>query len=219
MIFNLAKVKKVIPGLNAAFVDVGYEKDAFLHYLDLGPQVRSLNKYVKLAQKGKPVALEKFKGEADIDKNGKINKVVSQGDTVLVQIAKEPINSKGPRITSELSFAGRYMVMMPFSNKISVSQKIKDHEERNRLRRLVKSIQPNNFGIIVRTVAENKKVADLIQDLEDLKKKWVESVSNLNTKVIPSKNSWRNGSFSDHGSRFAQRRFQQYPYQRYRIVR
>jgi ribonuclease G len=183
----LGKVKKVIPGLNAAFVDVGYEKDAFLHYLDLGPQVKSLNKYVKLAQKGKPISLEKFKGEPDIDKNGKINKVLSQGDNVLVQIAKEPINSKGPRITSELSFAGRYIVLMPFSKKISVSQKIKDHEERNRLRRLVKSIQPNNFGIIVRTVAENKKVADLIQDLEDLKKKWVESISNLNTKVVPYK--------------------------------
>lgn len=183
----LGKVKKVIPGLNAAFVDVGYEKDAFLHYLDLGPQVKSLNQYVKLAQKGKPVSLEKFNGQADIDKNGKINKVLSQGDNVLVQIAKEPISSKGPRITSELSFAGRYIVMMPFSNKISVSQKIKDHEERNRLRRLVKSIQPQNFGIIVRTVAENKKVADLIQDLEDLKKKWVESVSKLDTKVIPAK--------------------------------
>jgi ribonuclease G len=170
----LGKVKKIIPGLNAAFVDVGYSKEAFLHYLDLGPQVRSLNKYVKLSSnpKAKNIPMEKFRCEEDIDKAGKMDDVLSVNQTILVQVAKEPIGSKGPRITSEISFPGRHIVLMPFSNKITVSQKIKDHEERTRLKRLVKSIQPNNFGVIVRTNAENKKVADLLKDLNDLLAKW-----------------------------------------------
>ncbi|OIP02635.1 MAG: ribonuclease E/G [Bacteroidetes bacterium CG2_30_33_31] len=171
---HLGKVKKIIPGLNAAFVDVGYTKEAFLHYLDLGPQVRSLNKYVKLTSfsKNKRIPFDKFRCEEDIDKAGKISDVLSVNMPVLVQIAKEPISSKGPRITSEISFAGRYIVVVPFSNRITVSQKIKDLEERTRLKRLVKSIRPENFGIIVRTNAENKKVADLLKDLNDLMSKW-----------------------------------------------
>jgi ribonuclease G len=170
----LGKVKKVIPGLNAAFVDVGHTKEAFLHYLDLGPQVRSLNKYVKLASasKGSKIPMDKFRCEEDIDKSGKMEDVLAVNQTVLVQVAKEPISSKGPRITSEISFPGRHIVLIPFSNRITVSQKIKDLEERTRLKRLVKSIQPENFGIIVRTNAENKKVADLLKDLNDLLDKW-----------------------------------------------
>ncbi len=170
----LGKVKKIIPGLNAAFVDVGHPKEAFLHYLDLGPQIRSLNKYVKLASsaKGKRIPMEKFRCEKDIDKSGKMSEVLSVNQPVLVQIAKEPISSKGPRITSEISFPGRYIVLMPFSNRITVSQKIKDYDERTRLKRLVKSIRPENFGIIVRTNAENKKVADLLKDLNNLLSKW-----------------------------------------------
>jgi len=148
-----------MPGLNAAFVDVGYEKDAFLHYLDLGPQVRSLLKFSKLAQSGKPLAInaENFKLEPDIEKTGKITQVLTTGLQILVQIAKEPISTKGPRISSEISFAGRYLVLVPFSSRISVSQKIRSSEERNRLKRLIQSIKPNNFGVIIRTVAENKK--------------------------------------------------------------
>ena len=170
----LGKIKKVIPGLNAAFVDVGYSKEAFLHYLDLGPQIRSLNKYVKLSSnpKAKRIPMEQFRREDDIDKAGKMEDVFSVNQTVMVQIAKEPIGSKGPRVTSEISFPGRHLVLMPFSTKITVSQKIKDQEERTRLKRLVKSIQPDNFGIIVRTNAENKKVADLLKDLNDLLTKW-----------------------------------------------
>jgi ribonuclease G len=184
----LGKVKKIIPGLNAAFVDVGHPKEAFLHYLDLGPQIRSLNKYVKLASttKGKRIPMEKFRCEPDIEKTGKMPDVLSVNQPVLVQIAKEPISSKGPRITSEISFPGRYIVLIPFSNRITVSQKIKDYDERTRLKRLVKSIRPENFGIIVRTNAENKKVADLLKDLNDLLSKWNGIFDKLPTLTPPS---------------------------------
>jgi len=170
----LGKVKKIISGLNAAFVDVGYEKDAFLHYLDLGSQINSLNKYTKLAMAGKTkvLAMENFHLEKDIEKTGKITNVLTSNHPVLVQIAKEPISTKGPRITSEISLAGRYLVLVPFSDRISVSQKIQNSEEKSRLKRLVQSIKPNNFGVIVRTVAEGKMVADLDADLNNLISKW-----------------------------------------------
>ena len=170
----LGKIKKIMPGLNAAFVDVGYEKDAFLHYLDLGPQVQSLLKYIKAAQTGGNAGLSigDFKLEDDIQKTGRINNVLKPNQQVLIQIAKEPISTKGPRVTSEIAFAGRYLVLIPFSDKISVSQKIKSAEERNRLKRLITSIKPKNCGIIIRTVAENKLVADLDSDLRNLYKRW-----------------------------------------------
>lgn len=188
----LGKVKKIIPGLNAAFVDVGHAKEAFLHYLDLGPQIRSLNKYVKLASssKGKIIPMEKFRTESDIEKTGKMTDVLTINQPVLVQIAKEPISSKGPRITSEISFPGRYIVLVPFSNRITVSQKIKDFEERTRLKRLVKSIRPENYGIIVRTNAENKKVADLLKDLNSLLSKWNGIFEKLPT-LNPPANAFR----------------------------
>lgn len=177
----LGKVRRIMPGLNAAFVDVGYEKDAFLHYLDLGPQVRSLNKLIKLytAYKPRPILLQNFKLEPDIEKTGKISQVLRANQQVLVQIAKEPISTKGPRLTSEISFAGRYLVLVPFSNRISISQKIKSLEERNRLKRLIQSIKPNNFGVIIRTVAENKLVADLDADLKNLTKRWDSGIKKL----------------------------------------
>jgi len=170
----LGKVKRIMPGLNAAFVDVGYHKDAFLHYLDLGPQFQSLNKYVKAAigRKGKSMPLSRMKLDSDIDKNGKIGSVLSAGQQILVQIAKEPISTKGPRLGSEISIAGRYLVLMPFSDKISVSQKLSSAEEKKRLKSLVKSIKPKNYGVIIRTVAEGKKVAELDAELRSLVKKW-----------------------------------------------
>lgn len=145
-----------------------------MHYLDLGPQFETLNKFTKAAVNGrlKSPDLGNIKLEPDIDKGGKIGQVLSSSQHVLVQIAKEPISSKGPRLSSELTLAGRYIVLVPFSNKVSVSQKIKDAKERERLKRLISSIKPKNFGVIIRTVAENKKVAELDQDLRDLVSKW-----------------------------------------------
>ena len=187
----LGRVKKILPGLNSAFIDIGSRKDAFLHYLDLGPQINSLKKFTKFAEDGNTAQLdmETFELEKDIDKSGKISDFISVGDRIPVQIAKEPINTKGPRITSDISFAGRYIVLVPFSNRVSVSQKIKSSEERRRLKLLIQSIKPNNFGVIIRTVAEGKKVAELDADLKTLLKKWenmthVISGCNSPTKLI-----------------------------------
>ena len=183
----LARVKKIMPGLNAAFIDVGYEKDAFLHYLDLGPQFSSLNKYLGLvlAKKGRPMPISKFKRLPDINKHGKINEILKQGQFILVQIAKEPISTKGPRLTSEISIAGRNIVLMPFSDKISISSKISSQEEKDRLKNLLQAIRPQNFGIIVRTVAEGKKVAELDSELRSLVKKWEKSFDHLTNKGLP----------------------------------
>jgi ribonuclease G len=181
------KVKKVMTGLNAAFVDVGYEKDAFLHYLDLGPQASSLYKFVEQTRSGKQNVsnLMYFKNLPDIKKDGKINDIVKSGQQILVQVAKEPISAKGPRITSEISLAGRYLVLIPFADKISVSSKIKNFEEKNRLKQLMQTIKPKNFGVIVRTVAESKSVADLENDLNDLVARWELCHKTLKTATPP----------------------------------
>ncbi len=183
----LGRVKKIMPGLNAAFVDVGYEKDAFLHYLDLGPQFKSFNKYLQVAQskKGKPIPLSKFKLEPDIEKEGRISTILNSGQTVLVQIAKEPISTKGPRLSSEISIAGRNIVLLPFSDKVSISQKITSQEERKRLKRLMQSIIPKNFGVIVRTAAEGKKVAILDAELRSLAKKWDQAYDKIRNTSVP----------------------------------
>ncbi|MEN8225107.1 MAG: Rne/Rng family ribonuclease [Bacteroidota bacterium] len=185
----LGRARKIMPGLNAAFIDVGYEKDGFLHYLDLGPQVKSLNKYVRqcLTPKGPLPDISNFKLEKDIEKTGKISHVLRSNQQVAVQIVKEPISTKGPRISSEISFAGRYLVLVPFSNRISISQKIKSVDERNRLKRLIQSIKPNNMGVIIRTVAENKLVADLDADLKGLIKKWTILTRKLRTLKPPNR--------------------------------
>lgn len=183
----LAKVKKIMPGLNAAFVDVGYEKDAFLHYLDLGPQFNTLQSYLKEATSKKAApSLLKFNTLPDINKDGTISDVLSAGQEVLVQVAKEPISTKGPRLTSELSLAGRNLVLMPFADKVSVSQKIESNEERNRLKKMLYSIKPKNYGIIVRTVAEGKKLAELEKELKVLIKRWEEATLRLKDLRTPS---------------------------------
>lgn len=170
----LAKVKKILPSLNAAFVDVGYQKDAFLHYQDLGPQLLSLLNFQNriITGKQKDFTLKNFRCESDIDKTGKIDSLLKTGQSLLVQIVKEPISTKGPRISSELSIAGRFLVLVPFSDRVSISQKIEDNDEKERLKRLAKSIKPKGFGIILRTVAEGKKVAELDKDLQNSLKRW-----------------------------------------------
>lgn len=170
----LGKVRKIMPGLNAAFVDLNDEKDGFLHYLDLGPSYNSFEKYLRLAMNGDAnvKTLKNFSIEPVFGKNGNLSNVLKVGQYLLTQIDKEPISTKGPKLSGDISFAGRYLVLVPFSNKISISQKIKGSEERNRLRRLIQSIRPENFGLIVRTVAEGKSVADLDADLRLLMDKW-----------------------------------------------
>ena len=177
----LGTVRKLVPGLNAAFVDIGYEKDAFLHYLDLGPRIKSLLKFIRQhsGKKDVPVRLNKLKMEAEIDKLGKITEVFKPNQRILVQVVKEPISTKGPRLSCELSIAGRYLVLVPFSEAINVSKKITDQAERKRLVRLISSIKPENFGVIIRTVAESKEVAELDRDLKSLLNKWGNGVKTL----------------------------------------
>ncbi len=184
----LGKVKKLMPGLNAAFVDVGYKKDAFLHYQDLGPNFNSLQKFLKAVSgdNKKLPNISKLPKLPDITKDGTITDILKQGDEVLVQIAKEPISTKGPRLTSEISFAGRYIVVIPFGDKVSVSQKIKSAEERARLKQLMLSIKPKNFGVIVRTSAEGKRVVELDSELKNLVKRWDDNMVKLLKAKVPS---------------------------------
>ena len=183
----LGKVKKVVPGLNAAFVNVGYEKDGFLHYLDLGTNVNSYKKFTQktIAKKINTASLKNFRKEKEIDKTGQITDVLKSGDRILVQVSKEPISTKGPRLTAEISIAGRNMVLLPFSNKISLSNKIKSQEEKVRLKRLLKSIKPEGFGVIVRTVAKGKKVIELDSNLKVLYKKWQSAFKELKDAQAP----------------------------------
>ena len=170
----LAKVKKLMPGLNSCFVNVGYEKDAFLHYLDLGPQFNSYAKYLKrvLNDRKNLPPHEKAQILPDCPKEGAIQNTLQQGQEVLVQIVKEPISTKGPRLTCELSFPGRLLVLMPFQNKVNVSSKIKDPKERARLKQVIESIKPENCGVIVRTVAEGKKAIALDNEMKILTQRW-----------------------------------------------
>ncbi len=183
----LGKVKKLMPALNAAFVDVGYKKDAFLHYLDLGIQFNSFLRFQAIAlEKKKPIQLQKMKLMPDIKKDGRISDTLKVGQEILVQIAKEPISTKGPRLTSEISFAGRFLILIPLTDRVSVSQKIKSREERARLRQLLQSIKPKNYGVIVRTNAEGKRVAELDTELKVLVKRWESNIEKLPKAKSPS---------------------------------
>lgn len=175
----LGKVRKIIPGLNAAFVNVGGEKEAFLHYLDLGLNARTLNAFISQAIATGKKSISRVQYLEEVPKNGKIGDVITTGQQLLVQVAKEPISAKGPRVTTEISFAGRYLVLVPFGNKVTISQKIRNNEERKRLKTIVNGIKPRNFGIIIRTVAENKNVDALTTDLEQLREKWNTALTNL----------------------------------------
>jgi ribonuclease G len=177
----VAKVKKLMPGLNACFVDVGAERVAFLHYLDLGSQFYSYEKYLKqvVSDRKKLYPIQKAHIQPELKKDGSIANTLKVGQEILVQIVKEPINTKGPRLTCELSFAGRYLVLIPFDDSVSVSTKIKRGEERSRLKQLIQSIKPKNFGVIVRTVAEGKRAAELDGELKVLLKRWEDTITKV----------------------------------------
>ena len=177
----LGTVRKIVNGLNAAFIDVGYEKDAFLHYQDLGSNINSLLKFTKMVRNNNYSnhLLKGFENEAEIEKVGKIDKILAKTNQVLVQVVKEPISTKGPRLSCELSLPGRYLVLVPFSDTVNVSKKIRSNEERKRLLRLINSIKPANFGVIIRTVAEGQSVTELDKDLRNLLANWEEGMSKL----------------------------------------
>lgn len=175
------RVKKVMPALNAVFVDVGHEKEAFLHYLDLGAEFRTLQQFTQFARQnpGKRPQLQKTQRQPEVGKEGNVQDVLKQGDEILVQVSKEPINTKGPRLTAEISLAGRNMVLIPFGDKVMVSSKIKSEAERSRLKQLIQSILPPSYGVIVRTVAEGKRVAELDGELRLLISRWEDTVAKL----------------------------------------
>lgn len=184
----VAKVHKLMPGLNAAFVKVGYEKDAFLHYLDLGSQFTTYSKFLDsaLADRRSVPDIADFKRETDIPKQGAIADLLKSGQPLLVQIVKEPISSKGPRLTTELSLTGRYMILIPFAEKVNISQKIQSTEEKIRLRQLISSIKPKGFGVIVRTSAEGKRVAELNAELRHLVNAWNEAITKMQQSDPPA---------------------------------
>lgn len=185
----LGKVKKLMPGLNAAFIDIGHKKDAFLHYTDLGPPLRSLLKYTNNTINGSQNThlLDNFKQEPEIVKSGKIDQVLSKGQLVLVQILKEPISTKGPRLSCEVTIPGRYLILAPFSDRVSVSKKIASADERKRLQMLGESIRPKGFGLIIRTVAEGKKVAELHEEMIDMMEQWQSIFKQLKSGSAPLK--------------------------------
>ena len=185
----LGKVKKIIPGLNAAFVDVGFEKDAFLHYTDLSPYIKSIIKFTQqaTADQNNQFDFSKFSLSPEIVKTGKISEVLSGKPQLLVQILKEPIAAKGPRLTCEISLAGRFVVLTPFNEIVAVSKKIHSSEERKRLQKILEAVRPKNFGIIVRTAAEGKTTAELHEDLLTLTKHWNNIQSNLKGAIAPTR--------------------------------
>ena len=184
----LARVAKILPGLNAAFVDIGQAKNGFLHYSDLSPQIRSLHKYVKLASEGQlGENLNDFVLEPETLKTGRIVNTISRRNPLLVQIMKEPISTKGHRLSCEISLPGRYLVMIPFVNMISISRKIGSVEERKRLQRVSESIRPKNFGLIIRTLAEGRSTQELHEDLMHLQEQWKIMTHSLHKAIAPAK--------------------------------
>ncbi len=177
----LGKVKKIMTGLNACFVNVGYEREAFLHYSELGPRFRSYTKLLELIDRGKTIDPMRSIQAPIMEKEGSLENELKVGQQVLVQIIKEPISTKGPRLTCELSFAGRLLVLVPYSDKISVSSKIKKNSERARLKQLMQSIMPAGFGVVVRTVAEGKRVAELDAELRILISRWENMIRNMSS--------------------------------------
>ena len=185
----IGKVKKLAPNMNAAFVSIGYEKDAFLHYQDLGPQFLTYKKFLQdtISKKQQNSSLKNFEVQKEIDKNGNIEKILGKDDSVILQITKEPISTKGPRISTQISLTGRFLVLIPFDKSVSISKKISNAEERERLKTLIESIKPEGFGVIIRTVAEGKKVAELHNDMNQLIQKWENTFKNLQKNKVPSK--------------------------------
>lgn len=185
----LGQVRKLTPGLNAAFVDIGHQKEAFLHYTDLGPKLRSLSKFTVQCISGahNTSMLDNFEYEPEIIKTGKVDQVLNKRDDLLVQILKEPISTKGPRLTCEITIPGRYMVLTPFADNVAVSKKVSTQEEKRRLATLVESIRPKHFGVIVRTAAEGKKVADLHEEMTGLIEKWQQIQRQLHKAKAPVK--------------------------------
>ena len=180
----LGKVRKIMPGLNAAFVNIGHEKDAFIHYLDLGPQFPSLQKLVASQQPGKRgLRVEGMKLEPPVEKTGKIGEYLQVGQQIMVQVAKEAISTKGPRLTADISLAGRNVVLVPFTSKVFLSQKIRSADEKKRLKRIAAAVLPKNFGVIIRTAAMEARDEDIEHDIQTQIDRWRKTCAAIKKNV------------------------------------
>ena len=190
----LGRVKKLLPALNAAFVDIGDDKEAFIHYLDLGLYFNAFDTFVRETNPNRDLAslYSNTKLGPILAKEGRIEDHLKVGQMVIVQVVKEPISTKGSRLTAEISLAGRNIVLLPFAEKVSVSQKISSHEEKKRLETLVRSILPRNYGAIIRTAAEGKNAAILVNEVKALIEKWESSWKKIADPYLS--NTWNNQS-------------------------
>lgn len=184
----LARVHKVMPGIRAAFIDVGLEKDAFLHFSDagdhLGDYVRMLNGPKSISKEAKK-ELDNFQNLSNNDKQILAGKLLQANQKLLVQIAKEPIGSKGPRISTDISIAGRFLVLIPMGRHVAVSKKISNFKERKRLKSIVSSMLPEGFGVIVRTVADGQDKEAIEDDMRTVLQKWERLIEKLESAKPP----------------------------------
>ena len=186
----LGKVRKIMPGLNAAFVNIGHERDAFIHYQDLGAHFPTLCKIVKSYQPGsRGLRLDTMKLDSSLEvaKEGRIQDYMQVGQVVMVQIAKEAISTKGPRLTADISLAGRNVVLVPFSNKVFVSNKIRSNAAKKRLRKVAQEVLPQNFGVIIRTAAADAEDIDIMQDILSLVERWNKTLATMRKSEAPAR--------------------------------
>ncbi|MGD1005696.1 MAG: Rne/Rng family ribonuclease [Ignavibacteriaceae bacterium] len=193
----LGKVARVLPGIKAAFIDIGMEHDAFLHFSDIGARTKQFQDMLgedseidddeddDLALKEDTSNTPNKETRKEISAHNVIPKL-HKGQEILIQITKEPVNNKGVRVTSSVSLPGRFCVLLPFDNKVGVSKKISEYKERRRLRHIARSILPNNYGLIIRTVARNQDEELLRDDLRNLVKTWEQIQTTIKSETPPS---------------------------------
>ncbi len=180
------RVVRVLPGMQAAFVDIGLEKAAFLYVSDVHQDFEDLELLMRAREEdgdGYPMEEEEL---PNLDTPFQIEDLLHEGQEILVQVSKEPLGSKGARITSHISLPGRHLVLMPMVEQIGVSRRIENEAERRRLRDSVQNIKPPGLGLIVRTASEGKGEAELRQDLDFLLKMWTNIQKRKATSPVPS---------------------------------
>lgn len=169
------RVRRVMKGMQAAFIDIGFEQDGFLHFSDMGSDVNQL--FADIDEE----LLDNGQKKEEIDPAS----LLRNGQEIVIQIIKEPISTKGPRVTTELTLPGRFMVLIPNQNRVGVSRKVSSTRERRRLRSIARKLRPKNFGIIIRTVAEGKDYSALQSDLQKLLKNWGKIQSDIEKSIAP----------------------------------
>jgi len=183
----LGKVVKVSKNLNAAFIDVGYKKYGFLPYTSLSKYFTNYSNFIHDIRDNNNVKLSTYRLDEILDKDGNISDIISENQNILVQIEKEPISLKGPRLSTSITLSGKYFVLLPFSNEVHISKNITDNKEQERLINFVNSSRPNNFGVIIRTAAEGLDDNTLSDDLTQLLKKWGTALTKLKNANIGDK--------------------------------